>query len=865
MKMINLIKIILFFQILILIHTQSNSTNSSNSSNTPNFEDLIGKIFAKLEPECYQDLNYTFYGDDKYKPEKEKNYPWLFDYMGKGFNDIGDECECRFAMKSNTTYLLLYFHDLNLTALLDADRDLIDYLEIKNYIYGLCIMTSCADTVVKYFRIFLDFINYINTNAENKNDIVSFIASNNEKLNDSVAYSFNSTIINVYQHPNDKTKTQKQVLLWLLIGLCFIKLVGAFIRIFTIPKGYDKYIAEKINKEEKLKDGKVDIEEKSNFLSKNKFNEPVDSESMTKDYNPLFDFSEKMPLKVRALRFFDLINDLYYLSSKRNRYYNDSGLEILVFHRAIMIFCLIFSHTFTSLIRLPSEEIINSSFFKSWLNILFRLSNNGFTCWIFLEAAYTTYKLLSFITTEMFLHYCKPEFQRMNYELKLLLIFLKFIVLLLPKFVFFFFIYTFIYYRIEDFEFTSNSPATFRYVFMNLFKEKITCGKLGTLGEGMFNSNTIHNITSYDKCYEFSYFYINMIICILIFMVLTYLFLVIKNKFFEFVVMAGSLFLFFIPNGYIKDPRTDLDDDLYKQNNNTKYFKLYHIIGETYSTKIFTSFIGYYCLGFFFGFILFNFANFKKRIHRLLYEYNSIHLSQSKNKAKEVRESYRPSNISLIRTDTNTSFSDRESAISTDSSRYDESSPHYYKNFLLPYYPLRYLNKILTKIYKFKLSIKFAIMGICSILIILIDLILWIYIYQNGKFKVELNGFNAFIFRYEKHFFVFFYFIVNVMTITLPKNLGIRKFMGSRIFVATSRVGFLISCIIHAFTYFSFLIFSIKVKLYVPSFVLITAGNYLAILIICVLMISVTELPFRIGIKKLMRINRNKGNNNIIL
>ena len=439
MKMINLIKIILFFQILILIHTQSNSTNSSNSSNTPNFEDLIGKIFAKLEPECYQDLNYTFYGDDKYKQEKEKNYPWLFDYMGKGFNDIGDECECRFAMKSNTTYLLLYFHDLNLTALLDADRDLIDYLEIKNYTYGLCIMTSCADTVVKYFRIFLDFINYINTNAENKTDIVSFIVSNNEKLNDSVAYSFNSTIINVNQHRNEETKTQKQVLLWLLIGLCFIKLVGAFIRIFTIPKGYDKYIAEKINKEEKLKDGKADVEEKSNFLSKNKFNEPVDSESMTKDYNPLFDFSEKMPLKVRTLRFFDLINDLYYLSSKRNRYYNDSGLEILVFHRAIMIFCLIFSHTFTSLIRLPSEEIINSSFFKSWLNILFRLSNNGFTCWIFLEAAYTTYKLLSFITTEMFLHYCKPEFQRMNYELKLLLIFLKFIVLLLPKFVFFFF------------------------------------------------------------------------------------------------------------------------------------------------------------------------------------------------------------------------------------------------------------------------------------------------------------------------------------------------------------------------------------------------------------------------------------------
>ena len=839
MRMVSQIKIILLFQILILIHTQSDSP-------TLNFKTLIAKIFEKLEPECFQDLTSTLDGEEKFKPEKEKNYPWLFDFMGKGFNDIGDECECRFAMKSNTTYLLLYFHDLNLTALLDADRALIDYLEIKNYTYGLCIMTSCSDTVVKYFRILLEFVNYINTNKETKNDIVSFIVSNNNYLNESVV---NSTIINVHKNPNTETKMHKQVFLWLLIGLSAVKLIGGLVRIFIIPKGYDKYIAEKLNKEEKLNDGKAALEEKSNFLSKNKFNEPVDSESMTKDYNPLFDFSEKMSMKIRALRFFDLINDLYYLTSKRNRYYNDSGLEILVFNRAIIIFCLIFSHTFTSLIKLPSEEIINSSFFKSWLNILFRISNNGFTCWIFLEAAYTTYKLLCFITTEMFLHFCKPESQRMNYELKLLLIFLKFIVLLIPKFVFFLFIYSFIYYRIEDFEFTSNSPATFRYVFMNLFKEKIECGKLLTIGKNMFT----HNITNYDGCYEFSYFYINMIICILIFMVLTYLFLVIKNKYFEFVIMAGSLILFFMPNAFIKDPKTDLDD-------NEKSFKLYHIIGETYSTKIFTSFIGYYCFGFFFGFILFNFANFKKKIHRLLYEYNAIHLSHSKNNTEEIREFARPSisSVSDIISDMDSNFNDKESTMSSASYRYDESSPHYCRNFILPYYPLRYLNKILTKVYKFKLSIKLIIIVACLILIIMIDLILLIYIFHAGNFVVKLNNFNVFVFRYEKHFFVFFYFLINVIIITLPKNL--RNFMGSRIFVATSRIGFLISCIIHAFTYFSFLIFSIKVKLYVPSFILISFGNYLAILIICVLMISVTELPLRIGIKKLMRINRNKGN-----
>ena len=89
------------------------------------------------------------------------------------------------------------------------------------------------------------------------------------------------------------------------MALGVIKLFGGFIRIFTIPKGYDKYIAEKLNKEGDNKDDKFDSEEKSNFLSKSKFNEPIDSESMTKDYNPLFDLSEKMPKKIRLLRLLD--------------------------------------------------------------------------------------------------------------------------------------------------------------------------------------------------------------------------------------------------------------------------------------------------------------------------------------------------------------------------------------------------------------------------------------------------------------------------------------------------------------------------------------------------------------------------------
>ena len=858
MRNTNQIKLISIFLILILF-----IQTGGQEQDRLDFGELLLRIFEKLERECFNDFQSILNGEERKKQEKDKNYSWIFDYMGKGFNDIGDESECRNSMKANTTFLLLYSHELNLTGLLEADKALIYFLDIKNYTYGLCIMTSCAPIVVKYLRILLEFVNYINTNDATKDDIVSFIISNNPNLTESIV---NSSIVNVDTMAHNGTYSLKSAILWTLVALGVIKLFGGFIRIFTIPKGYDKYIAEKLNKEGDDKDDKFDSEEKSNFLSKSKFNEPIDSESMTKDYNPLFDLSEKMPKKIRLLRLFDLINDFNYLTSKRNRYYNDSGLEILIFNRALMVFCLIFSHTFTSLITLPSEEIINSSFFKSWMNIFFRFSNNALTCWIFLEAAYTTYKLLCFITSEMFLHFCKPESQRMNYELKLLITFLKFIVLLLPKAIFFTFIYTFIYYRIEDYESTSNSPATFRYIFMNLFKEKIKCDGIESTADKLFSNN----IADYDECYEFTYFYINMIICILIFMAVTYLLLVIKNKIVEFVLMASCILLFIIPNAFITDDKTDLskidNKTNYDDKNITKPLLHYHIIGQTYSTKIFSSFIGFYAIGFIFGFILFNFDHLKKKIHRLLYEYNAIHLSQPKmnnNKNKSNPNSDRPSfneNTNDISVDMESNYSERQSLDSSASNQADESSPDYYKKFILPYYPLRYLNKILSKIYKWKLLTKSLIITICTILFLFIDLILLIPLWLKDSFEIQLNLLSIFFFKYEKHFFILFFFFINIVVLTFPKNSGLKSFMGSKIFVATSRMGFLISCTIHAFTYFSFLIFSIKVKLYVPSFALISFGNYLAIFIVCALMTSVTELPVRIAIKKLMRLNRNKGN-----
>ena len=50
-----------------------------------------------------------------------------------------------------------------------------------------------------------------------------------------------------------------------------------------------------------------------------------------REYNPLFDFTDKLPWHIKLLKMFDIWNDLYYLSSIRNKFFNDTGLDVINF------------------------------------------------------------------------------------------------------------------------------------------------------------------------------------------------------------------------------------------------------------------------------------------------------------------------------------------------------------------------------------------------------------------------------------------------------------------------------------------------------------------------------------------------------
>ena len=339
-----------------------------------------------------------------------------------------------------------------------------------------------------------------------------------------------------------------------------------------------------------------------------------------------------------------------------------------------------------------------------------------------------------------------------------------------------------------------------------------------------------------------------MFLSTLCFMIVSYLFFVVKNKIFEYIVIALNFIYFFIPLIFVKDRRNE-EDEIYNPDGLLLH---YHIKGQTYSTKIFQSFIGFYHLGFVLGYLIFNSENMKHRINRLRYEYNKVDIKPSNNKKDEDKS------ISLDEPlsdggETEQSFNSR--TLSSDSQ--PEKNETNYNKFYY-YYPLKETKKILIAISKLKFPVKITLIVIGVFLLVLIDFILLIYVMKDKGFKIEFTSGVEFLFKYEKHFFILIYFCMIVIMLTLPRKGALRSLMSSKIFICISRIGFLITCVSHVFTYFSFLIFALKVKLYVPTFMIISFGNFLLFFIVCVFLSAIFDLPLKIIIKKLLRINRKK-------
>jgi hypothetical protein len=299
----------------------------------------------------------------------------------------------------------------------------------------------------------------------------------------------------------------------------------------------------------------------------------------------------------------------------------------------------------------------------------------------------------------------------------------------------------------------------------------------------------------------------------------------------------------------VQDPK-NIDD----KNNK---FLLYHMNGQEYTSKILWSLNSVYNLGLFTGIILFNFNGTKNIIQRLIYENYLKYFSK-------INE------ISKIDLDNDSESTDKEKGIELESSysgsvstdgnilkkmpmNMSEVRSDEYK---LPYYPLLKINTIIKWLYERSLVTKMLSILVCVLILIGIDLVLFLLFKSEKSYDVVLTSTHTFFFRYEKLFFIIFYFILNIIMITLPKKGIIRDLMNTKIVIALSRMGFLMSCVVYSATYLAFVIFYLRIKLYMPTFFIISVGNLLIMSLEVLVIYTLIELSFAIVIKRLLKIGR---------
>ena len=823
------------------------------SKNTLDFVNLFSDVLSTFFYNCSEDLKHM----DLFNEGKETPYrfPLLLRSIGLTLNDILDETECRDSY-NNTNYLIAV---INANYFANKDDKIIrSFLNLHQFTTSACVTEKCEDPFISFSNLFVNFNNMAN-------DDKNFYTNEKPK------------IINDKKEEAEK-KTENKVFnsfFAIFIVYILIKLFTGIMRLIYLPKGYDIH-GEKILREKK-KNMPI-LNEKDENINNELEQQVQDNEYKSpKEYNPIYDHSSQYPIWLKIMIFSDFFNDYMLLSTKRNKYYNDNGLEVINFLRAIVLYFYIFSTTFTTLLDLPSKDIFNKSFFSSYSLMIYRFSSNASVCWIFLEAAFTAYKLMHFIKIKMN-EYIKVN-KNKRYYINLLIIFGKFLLLFIPKIVLFIICYYIFYYDIIKFKSFFRSKTIMRYVVEEVITKDIVCKNQTSIIFTKFFTFT-NDANDFKTCYDFTFIYINIFYYILIFIASLYLIFVLRNPIIE-IFFIIFYFIFFIGLMFVVDETNRLE----KENWNTSFgeekekeiYSYYHFKGQDYTTKIFYLAIGVYNLGFIFGVLCFNYEILNKRLSKKKKNKNNKNIKNVKEKRIEKKANINNININNDSIMPDSTLNSKNTLESIDT--VEKLTIKQYKQ--KKYYPLLFLYSSLKWFKKIKFSIKLIIIIICLILQLFTASFFKIYseitknnasdnlkkddpnFDRNYVLEMELDNVLKFYFLFERHIFLILFFIICITLITLPRKRIFKKLINSTFVTAVSRAGFTIVCLSYILTNFSFCGFIIKIKFSIPTFIIISIGNFLIIFVVCILINIVFELPIRIFVKTILRLGIRKNKNNL--
>ena len=747
---------------------------------------------------------------------------------GKSLNDFGNEYICDYKVRRNVSYLTLHFF-------LGTDNYTSDKEEFfgQDYFYiGLCLPRKCMNAT-----------QYLIQNLKVLN-ICHEVGLSNFKL-----YT-NEEVINL----SDRLSNFYSVFILIYILLIGLKFLVGIWRVIFLNKGYEGYLQSEleekeiqrintmmstssfntINEVKNISDNTPDEKtpERSNRTRSSEkiaidysssYNSDINESIISEDenlYNPFEDKVKNFPLLMKILKWLDLFDNIKVLSTNSNKYYNSKNIKGLYIIRFFLMLMFIIHQMMYTQIYLPTKNFYNVEFYSHNAFILVKFCINASIFWITLDAVFFGYKLMSYLKKEIKLS--------RNFEISYLT-FLKFLLLILPKFFLFLFAFillhlysnrltfelckinnvfsNYLYYNdtIQQMSYSlrnNNNPSEFFKHFIPFrlnyidFIENITIVRND---KPKPNEDFITDVSRYEIPSPFltnTDLFVN--ICfnefylIIIILIITYISYKIKNQIFDYAVLIINAILYILPAITSLNP--------YKGNIEDKHYTLIYVLGQNYSEKYTHYFINFFYFGFLLG------------VMKFYLEHNRYNMKKKKNIFTQI------------------------------------------------YLPFQFCQKLITFVKGINICIKRTILLCCLFFLLLISSSFNLaegnkFSYDKDMDFVNLKGIVKFLFFYEKNLSGIFFFLFLLIYICIPKHSKLMQIAESTTFIIMERISFSFLISFSYLIYAQFCVFIISIQMSYSNLFFNAVGMFFIAFIFSLLNTALLELPIRQLIKHYM--NRN--------
>lgn len=543
----------------------------------------------------YQVCTEEIYTDISYKHDVLYN---MIRYSGKGLLEVGSEEEC---LNNKMAYFLLIIIKYN-DHFYSSETASDIFIDNRNSFSGFCVMKDCVGFIEKLFD-----------------------AKHNPGFHEYLGNAINIYSVQLIRAEEIITTKEgydskrMEIFVWCIFALfvyLIIKIIifffgitmynsnSAFSLFNDIDYEYDEDDSNKDNSKNKnsllekltnqslndrikfksalnLTKSEKEITLSKLNLSKLNLSKSIDEED---DKNKM---NNNSPLFHIIYVIFSFDSGINLVSTTTNLVYNSIGLDMFNFFRVWALFWMTYQHNLWALIRIPTRDIANVSFFKSFYFSIVKYSIYSPDMYIIIDGLILGYKLM--IYTKQVIH----EKNTTEINIKALL---SFYINILPKAALFIFVFFMFHFFTDDYVILFNLGTMFKYFTKNFIYCR-ECMKnpmiLITNPIKFLYLNFINQDRSFINCFKFVHIFMNEFICCTGILIIFYISFRLKNKKFDY-----SIFIFLILNIILSflSMNSFIKGELYSLN---------IFMGESSSLKYTHLFINTYLIGFFLGISIF--------------------------------------------------------------------------------------------------------------------------------------------------------------------------------------------------------------------------------------------------------------------